>query len=413
MELSEVVLLDTARRETGLERFGDESFLPALRALLDALDTEAGLNAFGRQVAWGRTLGSLKNRLWTQACFEAHPVIAQQPLQAPLVIVGPHRSGTTRLHRMLAMDPQFRHLATWEGMNPAPRRLAAGVEVADSRAVRRREAEDALQMRHRMYPEAFRMHAMHADWPEEEMLLLNHSFCSFSALGLYDIPGYSRWFKQADTRAAYQYMARQMQLVSWARPEAAPAEAPWLLKNPQHMMELPALLATFPDARLIFTHRDPVKTVGSVISLMWHFAARHTDRPCLAGIRDTWLDFCEEAARRCIEARGSIPARQQLDVHYDEMNRDWRGVMRRIYEFAGLDFSRETELAMAEWLSGSEREAHHVGHRYALEEFGVTADEVDRRMSFVRQRYSIAHERRHAATSPLDERHPARGHAPA
>ncbi|MED5618844.1 sulfotransferase family protein [Ideonella sp. BN130291] len=390
MELSEAALLAAARRDTGLDRFGDERFLPALRALLRALAEEADLNEFGTRIAWGRTLGSLKNRLWSQACFEAHPQIVQRPLAAPLIIVGPHRSGTTRLHRMLACDARLQHLRTWEGMNPAPRVLLDGSEPPAARAQRREEACQALEMRHRMYPESFVMHPMHPDWPEEEMLLLNHSFCSFSALGLYDIPGYYRWFLQADKHGAYGYMADQMRLVEWSR-NTAPGRR-WIMKNPQHMMDLDLLLATFPDAKLVFTHRDPVKTVGSVMSLMWHFAARHTDRPCRDGIRDTWLDFCEQAARRCMQSREKIAPAQQLDVHYDEMNKDWRSVMRRIYRFAGMDFTPDAEAAMAAWLVDSEQEARHVGHRYAIEDFGITRGEVNERMKFVRDAYGIAPE---------------------
>ncbi len=386
IDLSERALLAEARKQTGLERFGDESFLPALRALLDAVESEAGLNPFGRFIARARTLGSLKNRLWANACFEAHPEIRQRKIVAPVVIVGPHRSGTTRLQRMLAADKRWQHLKTWEGLNPAPR---MGWPEA-GRAARYQEARKTLEGRHRMYPGASMVHPMDPDWPEEEMLLLNHSFCSFSALGLYNIPSYYRWFLGADKTAAYRYMADQMRLISWSRGD--PEDKRWILKNPQHMLDLDTLLKTFPDARLVFTHRDPLKTVGSVMSLMWRFAVQHTDRPCRARIREVWLDFCEQTARRCVRARETIPAPQQLDVYYEDMNRDWRAVMRRIYDFAGMEFTAQAEGAMGVWLADSEREARHAGHRYSLEEFGTTRDEVEARMKFYRERYAIPQE---------------------
>jgi hypothetical protein len=90
--------------------------------------------------------------------------------------------------------------------------------------------------------------------------------------------------------------------------------------------------------------------------------------------------------------RANIPAAQQLDVHYADMNRDWRAQMRRVYDFAGLEFSADTENAMAAWLAESEREGLHGGHRYALEDFGTTTDEVDARMKFYRERYGIPYE---------------------
>ena len=386
-------LLAQARAATGLSDFGDPEFLPHLARLADAWRDEAGLNAFGRQVAHARTLGSLKNRLWAQACFAAEPqAIAAQRIVAPIVIVGPHRSGTTRLQRLLACDTRLSHLRTCEGMNPAPRSLPIdGRDIA----ARRAEAEAALTMRHARYPLAHAMHAMHADWPEEEMLLLNHSFCSFSALGLYDIPRwYRHWFAECDKTASYAAMRRLLQLVGHARGDAPGRR--WLLKNPQHMLDLPALMNVFPDARLVFLHRDPLKTVSSTLSMMTHFSAAHTDRDCRASMRDTWLDFCERSARRCIEARGAITWAQQLDLHYDEMNRDWRTAMHRVYDFAGLDFTPRAEAAMARWLAASERDASHAGHRHRLEDFGLDETTVEARMGFARRRHGIAVESRTA-----------------
>ena len=387
IDLSVKSLIAAACKETGLERFGDESFLPVMETLLDAVEKEANLNPFGRFVAKTRTLRSLNNRLWANACFEAHPEIQQRKIAAPVIIVGLHRSGTTRLQRMLAADPRLQYLTTWEGINPAPR-----LSLSDSgREARYEEVKKSLAARQFMYPGAFTAHPMNADWPEEEMLLLNHSFSGFSPLGLFHVPSYYRWFLEDDKRAAYRYMAELMKLISWSRGE--PGDKRWLLKNPQHMLDLPTLMKTFPDAKLIFMHRDPIKTVGSVMSLMWSYAVQHTDRPCRAHIRDTWMDFYEQMAHRCIASREQIPAAQQLDVHYADMNRDWRSVMRRVYDFAGMEFTHEAEKAMSDWLDESEREGLHGGHRYALEDFGTTPEEVDSRMRFYREHYAIPYER--------------------
>jgi hypothetical protein len=386
-ELSEEALIAEARRQTGLERFGDESFLPTLRTLLGALRTEAELNPFGQFFARTNTLGSLKNRLHANACFEAHPDIRQRKIPAPIIIIGPHRSGTTRLHRMMAEDTRLQHLKTWEGFNPGSWLNAPDL----GKAARYKEVKTALNVSQRLYPGAFVAHPMHADWPEEEMLLLNHSFCGFSVLGAYHIPSYYEWFLNGDKTHGYRYMADLMNLISWSRGDAQ--EKRWLLKNPQHMLDLDVLMKVFPDAKLVFIHRDPLKTVASTMSLMWRYAVQHTDRHCRGQVRDVWLDFCEQAARRCIEGRTSIPANQQLDIYYEEMNRDWRAVLRRVYEFAGLDFTPTTEQALDAWLTQSESENRHGGHRYSLDEFGTSNKEVDARMMFYRERYAIPYER--------------------
>lgn len=410
MQLDEPSLMKAAKRETGLEDFGDEAFLPPLRVLLHSLRDEAALNDLGRQVAWHRIVGSLKNRLWMQACLKQHPEIERRPLPGPLVIVGPHRSGTTRLHRMLASDSRWQHLSTWEGMNPAPRRLVGGVETADSRRERRSEAEAALRMRHERYPLSFTMHPMQADWPEEEMLLMNHAFCSFSILGLYHVPSYERWFMASDKAAAYRDLRRQLQLVAWSRGAARPE--PWVLKNPQHLLDLPALLREFPGARLVFTHRDSSSTVGSVISLMWHFASRHSDSPSRARIRDTWMGFCEQSARRCLQARAAIARDRCIDVRYEDMNRDWPEVMRRIYALAGRNFDAAAHAAMAQWRTCSEREADHRGHRYSLEDFGLTAAEVHAKVGVVWERIAREHEHEQSTGAAVDEPAAARCRTP-
>lgn len=386
IDLSEQGLIAQARKETGLDRFGDESFLPAMRALLASLEGEAELNPFGRHIARARTLRALKNRLWANACFEEHPEIRERKIVAPIVVVGPHRSGTTRMQHLLAADTRLQHLKTWEGMNPAPRQG----QPESGKTARFEETGKLLDGMRTMYPGAFTAHPMEADWPEEEMLLLNQSFCGFSALGLYHVPSYYQWFLTADKTWAYREMADLMRLISWSRGD--PENKRWILKNPQHMLDLDVLLKVFPDAKLVFTHRDPLKTVGSVMSLMWSYAVQHTDLACRAKTRDVWLDFCEQMLRRCMKARVAIPAPQQMDVYYADVNRDWRMVMRRVYEFSGMEFTAAAEQAMESWLAKSKSEKRHGDHRYSLEDFGTTESEVDARMMFAREHYAIPYE---------------------
>jgi hypothetical protein len=158
-------------------------------------------------------------------------------------------------------------------------------------------------------------------------------------------------------------------------------------------MDLDYLMATFPDAKLVFIHRDPVKTAGSLMSMRWLFAVQLTDQPLRAALRDMSLDLCETMARRCMEMRDRlVPKAQFIDVGYDEMGRDWRAVMRRIYAFADLDFTAEAEAGMAAWLADSEAENRHGGHHYRLEDFGTSAGEIDERMKFYRDWMAIPSE---------------------
>jgi hypothetical protein len=383
IDLSEASLLAAARRQTGLVRFGDESFLPALRMLLTSLWEESRLNPFGRAGARARIIRCLKNRLWANACFEAHPEILQRKIAAPIIIVGPGRSGTTRMQRMLAADPRLQHLKAWEGFNPAPRPGQPDM----GKAARREEVKKFLDQGQRLNPGAATAHPMDVDWAEEEILLLHHSF---SALWSLCFRGHYDWFLGDDRTPAYRYMADLMKLLSWSRGDAE--DKRWVMKTPQYMLDLDVLMKIFPDAKVVFMHRDPLKTVASTMSLMWHFVVQNIDRPCRELVRDTWLDVCEEMARRSMRARETIPPEQQLDIYYEDVNRDWRAATGRIYDFIGIDFTPQAEQAIAAWLSESESENRHGGHRYSYEEFGASAKETDARMMFYRERYAVPYE---------------------
>lgn len=389
-ELTPEALMAAAREQTGLYRFGDESFLPGLNALLHSLTTEAPPNAFGRLSMQQNAIGFLKNRLWANACFEAHPEILEREIAAPIIIVGPHRSGTTRLQRLMATDTRLSYLRTWEGFNFGPRMDLPGM----GREQRREEVRGFLDAVDNLYPGALLGHPMDADWAEEELHLLDSSWCGFSPLGLFSgIDSYYQWFMTADKTAGYEYMAKLLKLIAWQRGESANKR--WVLKNPQHMLNLDTLLQVFPDAKIVFTHRDPLKTVASVMSLMWHFAVQHTDANCRAQIRDLWLDFCEQAARRCIAGRKQIPASQQMDIFYEDMNTDWRKEMRRIYAFAGIEWTEQAEQVMAAWMANSSKKEFHGKHRYSLADFGLSEEAVDARMMFARQEYGIPYETKH------------------
>jgi hypothetical protein len=128
------------------------------------------------------------------------------------------------------------------------------------------------------------------------------------------------------------------------------------------------------------------------MSLAWNFAVQNVDGPCRNSVRSMCLQLCEEMAQRAMRARASIPPGQQMDIHYDAMSRDWRTQMRRIYGFAGMDWTADVEAAMGRWLDQSERTNLHGRHRYSGEDFGITTAEIDSRMMFYRQGYGIAYE---------------------
>ncbi|MBP9714275.1 MAG: sulfotransferase, partial [Sterolibacterium sp.] len=269
-------LIAAARKKTGLTDFGDDSFRDGLTVLTRALDTEAQLHPLGRLIMRHRLIGLLVVRLKAQTLFTRHPEILQQPITAPLVIAGLQRTGTTMLHRLLAADPQLRAMRSYEAMNPISETGAkSGSNFStnsspDLRLQTTRLAEKALRY---MAPEFFAIHPVNADAPEEEILLMDYSFLSDVAESLANVPSYADWLRHQDVTPAYAYMKSLLQLMQWQSTTADARSQPiprWVLKTPAHLGHLDVLLQTFPDAKIIQTHRDPSRTAASYSSMMAH-----------------------------------------------------------------------------------------------------------------------------------------------
>jgi hypothetical protein len=263
--LGEASLVAAARRASGLHEFVDESFREPLGRLLAALEEEARLHPLGRLLLRQSLVRALVNRLRLEDLCGRHAEIREQPVEAPVFIVGLQRTGTTLLHRLLTCEPALRPLLSWEALNPAPFPASLrGATTPPGRDPRMRLAETAERGLRYLAPDFFAIHPVEAHAPEEDVLLLDLSFMSPTADATLRVPGYSSWLRDTDQRPAYRYFRRIIQLLLWQRPGR------WLGKTPHHLENLDVLLAVFPDAKIIQTHRDPVRVVASFCSMMAH-----------------------------------------------------------------------------------------------------------------------------------------------
>lgn len=385
-DLSERGLIEAARRAAGLHFFGDESFREALRRLLHALETEADLNPLGRYLARMSLLRLLRHRLLAQDLLDRHPEILERPVVAPVVIVGLARSGTTRLHRLLASDPGFLHLKAWESVHPVPWPDSFG-PGPDPRPV---QVAQALRAVLYMGPQIAAVHPLGAMEVEEEVGLLQHAFSSQLFEVMNRVPSFGAWLAENDQTHAYRYMRTLLQIISWYRRD--PPDRPWVMKTPQHMQDLDALLRVFPDARLVFTHRDPVQTLGSICSMTWNGMVRDTDHVDPHWIGRDWYAKVVAMLHKTQSLRDTVidPSRQ-LDVHYADINRDWQAEVRRIYDWLGRDLSPAALAAMQAWLEGN-RQHKHGQHHYSLADFGLDPAQVEAALHFYSDRYGIARE---------------------
>jgi len=368
----EAALLEDARRRTGLDDFGDDSFREPLRVLLQSL-AEAPLNAVGTTVLRASIRRSLTQRLAAEACFAAHPEIADERVDDPVVIVGLMRSGTTLLQRLLARDPRFHSALGWEIAEPAPRPGAPGGEddprIADGIA-------RAAQMR-QFAPQLHAIHPTDALEPDEEIVFLADAFLSHVPEASCDVPSYRAWLDAQDFTPAYVYLRRMLQLLQWQKRQRGALGERWLLKTPAHLGYLDTLLAIYPEARVIHMHRTPVETVPSGASLnatLWRMYADDVD-PREVGRQ--WLGRTSWAARRARDVRAGLEdaAHRFVDVAYADLVRDPVAGTERVQERLGMTPSAEARAAMETWLRADAAEKR-PRHRYSPEDFGLSADGI-------------------------------------
>jgi len=382
--LDRAALLAGASEATGLSDFGDPWFVEPFDKLLEALHGEASLNAAGQWAASKQFGKLLIDRLWAQQWFERYPEILARPLPHPVVIVGPMRSGTTRLHRLLSGDTRFTHMRSFETISPVPPPDFQRCR-ADSRVDLARRLKRIARLAN---PHTLAIHPTGPFEPEEELGLFCSSFWGLKHPSQWWVPSYNRWCEGRDATVAYEQMVRLLKLVGWAQQSSS--LRPWVLKTAQHMLDLPVLLKTFPDARVIFTHRDPLSAVGSSASLAWNQTIIYSDHPDPAEIGSEWLRLIRAMIDGMREGRRNLPRGRFIDVHYDDMERDWRATMKRVYDFLGFDIEPAWP-AMESYQRRTQRRRRRP-YRYSLEEFGLTPGRVLEELGDYIHAYEIAPE---------------------
>jgi len=377
-------ILAEARRRAGLDDFGDPRFREPLERLLDSLDREAKLTGSGRASWRERVIGNLTTRLGAEALIARHPEILDEQLEAPLVIVGPTRSGTTRLHRMLSADPRHFTVLWWENRRPVPlpdtdwRRDDPRLELA------REEVRQVLKAA----PEMKAIHPWDPVGPDEDALLCEHAFLSYVPESSVHVPGYRDWMQDADVAPAYEFLARMLRILQWQKRERGERGERWVLKTPQHLGFIEPLCRVFPDARIVQTHRDPLAAVPSAASMystLWRIDSDDVD---LAATGRQCRDRLELDLARFLAFRARQPADRVFDLWFDDMERDSIAPVERLYAWLGTPCGPDTRALLEKWLVDNAREKRPP-HRYGFETFGLAEDDLLARFAAYRQRFIL------------------------
>jgi hypothetical protein len=372
-------LCAAARAETGLEDFAGEGFREGLGILCDALDREAELSPMGRHVARAQVLRLLQNRLRIEEWMRRHPEIETQDVPAPVFMIGLPRTGTTALAALLACDPERRSLLSWEAASPIPPPERA-TRASDPRIAAAQAGIDAL---HAIRPEIRAMYDASATGSTECQDLLGMEFRTQHFCGQYWVPSYATWQRDCDMAPAYRIHRRVLQLLQWRSPPPR-----WHLHSPVHMLSLDALLAAYPDARFLMTHRDPAKVLGSVCSLVSAMLSLASERSDPYSVGRAQLDAWVEALARATRFRDRVGEGRFADVFFGDLVADPVAAVERAYVELDLPFTGGARAGMAEWAAAHPR-GRHGEHRYGLEDYGLDAEGVRSRFDFYIRRFGV------------------------
>jgi hypothetical protein len=373
-------LVAEARRRTGLERFDSESFREGLDILVSDFNRDERADVFVER-SREAFVKALADRLKTTAYLEGRPELLTRPIQRPIFVFGIPRTGTTLLSNLLAVDPAHRSPLTWEIDDPVPPATSATL-FTDPRAI---EATDAHNKMLAARPQMGKYYRGSPVYPNECVFIMAHDFKTLMWESRGVLPNYRDWIFSTDATSAYQYHKRFLQLLQ------ADAPGVWNLKMPSHSLFITTLLKTYPDARLIWTHRDPLTATGSFCSLL---TLGH--QGCRGNIDVEWLGKncpwqAVQHADRIMDAREKLGQDRIIDVHYADLMRQPIETMRKLYESLGDEFTPAAEAGMRAWLADNPQDKFGR-HEYKLARFGLTEQGVRQMFERYLSKYEVERE---------------------
>ncbi|MDH6680668.1 hypothetical protein M2284_004897 [Rhodococcus sp. LBL1] len=360
----------SATRMTGLDDFGVDDYTEALGVLLDSYARDEDLTPFGSKISRVFLRGALVARLLSEAAWKQHPEHAEVAIERPIFVTGLPRTGTTALHRLLTVDPAHQGLEMWLTEMPQPRPPR---DTWESNPVFQ-AIEQQFSKHHVEHPEFMGVHYMSAGEVEECWQLLRQTFKSVSYECLANLPTYSKWLEGQDWTNAYERHRKNLQLIGLHDQDRR-----WVLKNPSHLFALDELMAVYPDALVIQTHRPPRTLVPSMCSLAEQATEGWSNKFRGEVIGRSQLDLWARGLEDFTAARVKYNPAQFIDVDYSDFVADPLGTVEKVYSHFSIPLSEQAHRAMEDMHAESRSGSRKPVHKYTLEEYGLTAEEVDER----------------------------------
>lgn len=376
-------LIGQARQSVGLDDFGEPEWEVPFRHLVASLAADVPLHTLGRLLTRTEILRALRNRLLIVEACRAVPAVTQEVIRAPILIAGQGRTGTSILFELLALDPDNRAPLAWEAASPvAPPATTLG------EGIRR---EEIAQINNEFWadiqPEIRAAHEHRWDLPVECIRFMDSDFTSDWWAMLYGAWSWLKWRSQHPSDSAYRWHKRVLQLLQHGQS----SNRRWLLKSPAHIGHLDELLRQYPDIRILHTHRDPVKSVPSTISLSEIMRSSRANDVDARMVGQLVVMGYSTSLRKVIDERsaGVIPPEQITDVHFQSLMKDPVGTIEGAYAALGLPFSRGFAATITDYLK--HKPQGHLGtHRYRAEDYGLSNAGLREAFCFYTDHYGIA-----------------------
>jgi hypothetical protein len=363
-------IMAAASQAAGLDDFGDLEFVEWAQRWLDATAREAQTTEAGRAGLSQLITGWLVNRLRLVDDLKRHPEILDEVIAPPIIVTGMPRTGTTKVHRVIAADPASQSLTFWRALNIAPFPDAVPGEPDPRIAV----AAGYIELLKQANPDFLIGHPAFVDEPEEELFVIEQDFRSMGNCARTLVPSYFEEIVDRPDYESYGFLKLCLQYTQWQRGDGG--KRPWVLKTPCHLGNLDKVLGTFPGATIVHTYRDPVVALGSIARIMELFRSlAESDFDLHEHGRfhmDAWARLCRTHLK--LRENPEIDARV-VDVHYDDLRDDMMSVARRVYQVAGRELDASTETQMRTWEDGHPQ--YQLGKFvYSLERYGFTEDAI-------------------------------------
>ncbi|WDP90238.1 MAG: sulfotransferase [Desulfobacter sp.] len=376
-------LMERAIKTAGLEDFGGNTFEQGLEALIGSLNSDLNLNEGTAGYFQQLITQILINRLQVTQLIKDHPEIADEEIKAPIFIVGLPRTGTTITHTLMAQDPLSRFLRNFESAGavcPPPPLMP---NVPDPRI---QAGHDAMEALFSMGPDLRGINGINfmAQGTAECQNLMAHEFVHLGWSAGSSLFGHGNWVGDCDMSQAYAWHKRLLQMFQWKRPNDR-----WVLKAPIHLFGLESLLETYPDARIVFTHRDPVDAMMSGISMASHWTRLTTGKADIPAIAHWYPALWAKGLERALGVRDKLKEAQVFDLFHTDLSQDPVGSIMGIYKHFNISFSRIFQRRMQVWLRDNPR-SKFGNHVYDSTKLGLDREQEKARFCFYLDRFNLA-----------------------